>query len=450
MCPVGELTFDQALEFLETALTFGINPSLNGIRALTAALDAPQDAFASMQVTGTNGKTSVTRITAALLSAHGERTGTYTSPHLDSYTERIAVDGVAVSEAEFAAAVSAVRGAALGLARHHAESLGLDPESLDSAHTEFELLTAAALWHFRQAACTWASLEVGMGGRWDATSIVSPRVAVVTGVALDHTERLGVTREEIAADKAHIIKPGSIAVLGPGCSGLDDIFANRLNETGADVVRVGLAEDDVAWRVTAVPDAPGGWTWLDVYGLFDTYDGLAVRAPAYQAPNVATAIAAVEAALGRALSADAVRAVLHESTFPGRFELVRREPAVVIDGAHNPQAADVLAEAITDAFGARKPVVVLGILRDKDAEGIVRALAPVSSAIICTRNASSRCLDPEDLARVVEGITGIRPPVSPDVTSAIDLAVELASATSTGVVVTGSLYTAGEARVSAE
>lgn len=448
MRPLGALTYAEALGLLESALTFGINPSLDGIRALTVALGMPQDAFCSMQVTGTNGKTSVARIASALLSAHGQRTGTYTSPHLVSYTERMSVNGAPVAEDDLAAALSAVAAVVGDAIACNAETLGVTPASLGLANTEFELLTAAALWFFRERECDWACLEVGMGGRWDATSVVSPKVAVVTGVGLDHTDRLGVTREEIATDKAHVIKSGSVAVLGPGCEGVESVFSARVAETGARVVRVGLADEDVAWRVTAVPDRPGGQTRMDVYGVYATYDTLLAVAPSYQAPNVATAIAAVEAALGRALEPDTVRAVLEGLTFPGRFELLSAEPPLVVDGAHNPQAAGVLASAISEAFGERKPVAVLGILRDKDAEGIVRALAPVVSAFVCTRNDSPRSLSPEELAEIVRRTTNRRLFTEERIEGALRVAEALAREAETGVVVTGSLYTVGEVRAS--
>lgn len=442
------LTFKQALSLLDEALSFGINPSLDGIRVLTAALHSPQHAFDAMQITGTNGKTSVTRIAAALLAAHGLRTGAYTSPHLISYTERIAVDGKPVSEEEFADAMTAVASAVDDSAAHHAETLGVDITSLDVAYTEFELITAAALWLFRERGCDWACLEVGMGGRWDATSVVTPRVAVVTGVGLDHTDRLGGTRQEIAADKAHIIKRDSVAVIGPGCDGVEDVFAARIAEMGAGVVRVGLADQEVAWRVTALPDRPGGETRMDVYGVHALYDGLSVTAPSYQAPNIATAVAAVEAALGHGLEVDTVRATVAGLTFPGRFELLDDGPPLLIDGAHNPQAAGVLASAIDEAFGQRRPVLVLGILADKDVEGIVRALAPAASAFVCCRSASPRSLASGDLARVVERVTGVAPATCETIEAAVQMAREIAIARGTGVVVAGSLYTAGEVRAS--
>jgi len=342
-----------------------------------------------------------------------------------SYTERVEIDGVPASEEEFARALDAAFAAAG-----------------EAELTEFELLTAAALWLMRERSVDWACLEVGMGGRWDATSVVSSAVAVITGVALDHTERLGSTRELIAADKAHIIKLGSVAVLGPGCAGVEDIFLQRSLAVGAPTLHVGQAEDDVAWCVTGPPACPGGILRLDVDGAFARYPDLALRAPSYQAPNVATAVAAAEAALGRALDSAALQAALAGLAFPGRFELLSEDPTLVIDGAHNPEAAGVLAGAIAEAFGDNPPTVVLAVLADKDAAGIVAALAPVAGALIASENASPRCAAAVDLAHVIAEVSGREPIVEPSLPDAIAHALRMGR----GTVVTGSLYTAGLAR----
>jgi dihydrofolate synthase / folylpolyglutamate synthase len=423
--------YDEAVAALTQALRFGINPSLDGIRALTDVLGRPQDAYRCVQVTGTNGKSSVTRTCAALLEAHGLSSAAYTSPHLERYSERMEVAGTPVTDADFARAVEAALGAA--------EALGGDGVS---GFTEFELLTAAALWLFRELGVEWACLEVGMGGRWDATSVVTPAVAVVTGVALDHVDRLGRTVEEIAADKAHIIKHGSVAVFGPGTRAVHGILVERAAGVAAPVVTVAEQDADVTFRVTAAPSAPGATLALDVFGRFAAYPALGLTAPAYQAPNVATAIAAAESALGRALEIGAVRAALGGMRFPGRFEVVSDDPPVVLDGAHNPQAAAVLAGAIRAAFPGARPTLVLGILADKDAEGIVAALAPVAARIVVTRPDSSRALPAERLAEIVERVAGVRPTVAPELADAI----AIAGSDGAGVVVSGSLYTAGQAR----
>ncbi len=439
--------YAEAVDRLGRALQFGINPSLDGIRALAAALGSPGACFRSVQVTGTNGKTSVTRLVAAILTAHGARTGTYTSPHLVSYTERILIDGDPVSEALFAAAVQAAAGAADMLAARGAEALCLPADALASSVTEFELMTAAALWAFAQEGVEWAALEVGMGGRWDATSVVRPEVAVITGVALDHTERLGETREAIAQDKAQIIKPGSLAVLGPGVEGVDDIIASRAAAVGAPVVRVGGPMLDVAWTITRAPACPGGSLVLDVRTPLAAHRDLTLVAPAYQAPNVAVAIAASEAALGAPLDPHALAAALAGATFPGRFELLREAPPLVIDGAHNPEAAAVLAAAVAAAFADAPPLALIGVMADKDAGGLVRALAPAVTGFVCTRSGSPRALAPEALAAVVRAEGAPVLGTAPDVAAALTLAGEaVLGMDASGIVAYGSIYVAGEVR----
>ena len=447
--------YSRAVAALESSQRFGMHPSLSGIRALTSVLGQPQDAFSSVQVTGTNGKTSVTRMVAALLRAHGLPTASYTSPHLLQYTERIEIDGAPVAPEEFAEAAEAALAAQQRLAAGQLEALGLADDALvpgeaEAAFTEFELLTAAALWLMRERAVRWAVLEVGMGGRWDATSVVSPAVAVVTGVALDHTRHLGETIAAIAEDKAHVIKPGCTAVLGPGTEEVDSILALRAAEQGAGVVRVRGAADEtgadvagdralVTYKVVSRPTGPDDITSLHVEGVHATYD-LALRAPAYQASNAAVAIAAAEAALGVALDERRTAEALRRLTLPGRFDVLTRDPYVVADGAHNPAAAAVLAEALADAFPSRPPVAVLAVLSDKDAAGIVAALAPHVSRFVVSASSSPRALPAEELAALVRQHTAETPAVAPTVADAISVAANGGDA-----VVTGSLTTAGEA-----
>lgn len=432
----GEDAYRAAVASLSSALTFGIHPSLDGIKAIVAALGNPQDTFASVQVTGTNGKSSTTRLATALLRAHGMRTGCYTSPHLIEYTERMEIDGEPISPAAFAHAVSAAVAASARAA---------------AGATEFELLTAAALWAFREARVDVAVLEVGMGGRWDATSVVAPAVSVITGVSLDHTAHLGATREAIAADKAYIIKPASAPVLGPGTEGVERIFIERAEhlDTHPRAVREfgaasPLAEEmTVRYLVVERPDRVGGVTRMDVRGLHGMYEELAVVAPTYQAANVAMAIAAAEAALGRALDPGATRAALAVMTFPARFEVFAGDPLVVLDGSHNPEAARVLAHAIAEEFGETRPRVLLGVLADKDAAGIVSALAPVAGEWAVTTPDSPRALGADALAAVVSEVTGQDAGRYPDVASALETLVRRGAGP---LVIAGSLMTAGEAR----
>ncbi|MBS3956788.1 MAG: hypothetical protein KGZ40_04570 [Clostridiales bacterium] len=435
-------TYRDAVSALGNALTFGVNPSLTAITAMTEVLGWPHRKFDAVQVTGTNGKSSTARFIEALLRFHGLRTGLYTSPELHSYTERIEVDGTPVDEEMFARGVKV----ALDAARR----AGVEP-------TEFEILTAAALWTYRECAVEVAVLEVGMGGRWDATSVVEPKVAVVTGVALDHTEYLGETRGEIASDKAHIIKARSMAILGPGTRGVERTFQRRLAAVGdAALLRAvrskhaesPVAEDEtIRYAVTRNPDAPDAATIVDVWGVEAAYGNLALRGPSYQGANLATAIAAGEAYLGRALDSAIVGRVASETRIPGRFEVVRREPWLVVDTAHNAEGAEVLAAAIALAWPdcEARPAVVLGVLADKDAEGIVSALARVCGRFVAVAPGSPRALPAAELANTIVRVTGKTPQVAHSVSAGV---VSALAANSAGAVVTGSVRTAAEAIVS--
>ncbi|MCL2504036.1 MAG: Mur ligase family protein [Coriobacteriia bacterium] len=431
--------YEAALAALEGALVFGIRPSLQPIRSIAERLGNPQDAFNSVQVTGTNGKTSVTRLVAAILEAHGVHTGTYTSPALLSETDRIEGGGAQISEELFAEAVAH--------ALEAARSAEVEP-------THFELVTAACLWAYRECGVEAAVLEVGMGGRWDATSVVSPRVSVITGVGLDHTEYLGSTRERIAYDKAHVIKGCSATVLGPGTVGIERVFLKRAAAMGVSgsvrAVRCfgepsPVPEDKtVRFDVTARPQAPDGILRLDIEGAFGTYEHIEMVAPAYQAANIAAAVAAAEAYLDRRLDPAALRGSVRPLVLRGRFQVLAEKPWLVADGAHNPQAAIMLAEAIVAAWPKPdvRPTVVLGILADKDATGIVSALAKAVSSFVCVALPTPRALPADDLAAAVKEVTGLRPGVADSVAAGIGLAV---GTNPVGSVATGSLYTAAEA-----
>lgn len=433
--------FDEAVAHLKSALKFGIEPSLDGIRMLAEALGAPQRTFASVQVTGTNGKTSTSRMIAAILAAHGFKVGLFTSPELISYEERVEIDGAPVTREAFAGAVQRVAEAAA---------------TLERTITEFELLTGAALLMFAESRVDFAVLEVGMGGEWDSTSVVDPSVAVVTGVALDHQAVLGETLTEIARQKAGIIKPASAPILGPGIPDeVLSIFLERADacDTHARLVRaVGVessAPEDLTVRfalrdgegAAAEVGLPIAWD-VDVEGLHGSYPDFSIAAPRVFAQNIATAVAAGEAALGRALDPDLARSALADLALPGRFERLRTEPAVVVDGSHNPQAAAALADAIAEAF-AEPPLIVLGVLSDKDARGIVSALTPVAGGFVVTAPDSSRALPADVLADIVRELTDLPVRIAGSLTSALTYAIGSAQV---GVVVTGSLATAGQAR----
>lgn len=428
--PAGS-TYRDAVRALESARRFGVNPSLDTIRALMARLGDPQRSLRVVQVAGTNGKGSTTRMVDALLRAHGRRSGAFVSPHLDSPTEHVLVDGAPIGEALFAAAVDA----ALDAAEEAGDDLAEPP-------TQFELLTAAALWALRAAGVEWAVLEVGMGGRWDSTSVALPEVAVVTSVGLDHVEHLGPTVERIAWDKAHVIRPGVRAVLGPGTAATDEVFASRTAETGAPLVRVREGEGGgVRFDVTARQGTPDDATRIRVEGVHTSYD-LEVRGPAYQAENAACAVAAAELALGGALDLPSVDAALAELVVPGRFEVVARDPWTVVDAAHNAEGARALADAVRGAFAGRRVTVVLGMLSDKPAAEVVGALAPIAARFVAVRPMSDRAVGADELAAVVRSVTG----AAPD--TAIGAADAARSVRDAGeeCLVTGSVVTVAEAR----
>lgn len=395
------MTYDEAVAALEGALKFGMNPSLEPIAAMCAAMGEPQKRYRCIQVAGTNGKSSTTRMIAALLRAQGLRVGLYVSPHLVKYPERIEIDGRIVSDEAFAHGIEAALDAA---ARAGVQA------------TEFELLTAAALWLFAQEGVDWAVLECGLGGRWDATSVVNPQVAVITGVALEHIAILGDTIEKIAGEKAAIIKPGSRAVFA------HDLAAREVFEQQAQDV-----------------EAPYSYADPDATGPFD--NELALM-PVYQRSNLATALAVVEAALGHAPSGASVRAALDELVIPGRFEVLRRDPLVIIDAAHNPQSAHALAGELRRRFGDAWPIstLLIGVLDDKDARGIVRELCPLFSRIVVTASSSPRAIPADELATIVEDECGVRPELARSISEAHELLIN------EPILATGSITVAGEVK----
>lgn len=434
---MDRLTYQDALTRISVALQFGINPSLEPVRDACARLGEPQKRYRVIQVAGTNGKTSVARMCSAILTAHGLRTGHYLSPHLEEYTERFVVDGKEITPDAFAAALAKVLPAAETVERERGQ-----------AFTEFELLTVMAFQYFADAGCDGVVLEVGLGGRWDATTVADPEVAVITSIALDHTDRLGPDEAVIAAEKAEIIKPGGRLLVG------------RAGEKARRVTEAKAASEGVPVRTlgedfhVAAEDAPYGFVGFSVIAPGGSYPGMVLPTAApYQLENAALAIAAAEWLLeaGEAsprppLTLDPLRvaAALETLEFPGRMERLSDEPALILDGAHNPDAAARLAEALAVALPGRHIVFVLGIMADKDVAGILDALAPVAHEVVCTKNWSPRCMHPVDLALLCEQ-RGLTTCVEMQLTHACERALEHAGEDG-AVVVTGSLYTAGEAR----
>jgi dihydrofolate synthase/folylpolyglutamate synthase len=419
-----------------------LEPSLDRMTALMDILGEPQRTYPAIHITGTNGKTSTARMIERLLLAFELRTGRYTSPHVQSMTERISLDGRPIAPERFVETYRDLQPyiAMVDAAQPHRMSF-------------FEVLTGMAYAAFADAPVDVAVVEVGMGGGWDATNVVDGQVAVVTPIALDHTDRLGGTPGEIAVEKSGIIKKDATAVLAAQPADAARTLLARAADTGATVAREG-AEFGVVHREVAV-----GGQLLTLKGLGGEYEQVFLPLHgAHQASNAAVALAAVEAFFGigslhlRTLDQDTVRAAFAAVTSPGRLEVVRRSPTVVLDAAHNPAGAQVTAAALGEAFGFSRLVGVVGPSGDKDVRGLLEAFEPVFAEVVVTRNSTTRAMDVDELAALAVEVFGEeRVQVEPRLDDALEAAVALAEEegeyAGAGVLVTGSVITVGEARL---
>ena len=411
-------------------------PTLERIEALVSASGDPQDAYPVVHVTGTNGKGSTTRLCSNLLWSTGLSVGTYTSPHLERLNERIARSGSPIDDEALVAELRSL--AAL-------EDFLVARDAWPVPPTWFELVTAAAFRWFADVAVDAAVVEVGLGGRFDATNVADGAVAVVTNVELDHTEILGSTRSEIAAEKAGIVKCGAIAVIGETDPDIAGIFAAEARSVGArSLWQRGVDFGCVANRPAhggRVLDlrTPGG-SYTEVYlPLFGSHQG----------DNAAAALAAAEALLGVPLSGDVVAEAFAAATVPGRLEIAGRRPLVVLDGAHNRAGVDALRDALDEDFAAAPRIVaVLGCLRGRDPRELLAALRTdrLETVVACSPP-SPRALPADDIAGAA-AVLGIDATTAESVESALDDAMRRASAEDL-VLVTGSLYVVGVARAAA-
>lgn len=413
-------------------------PRLAATRRAAELLGDPHRAYPIIHITGTNGKTSTSRIIDSILRAHGLRTGLFTSPHLTRFNERIMIDGEPISDEALAANWADVR-----------PYLDLTDAELDAAGdprlTFFEAMTVLAFAAFADAPVDVVVLEVGMGGEWDSTNVADGQVAVFAPISLDHTKRLGNTVAEIARTKAGIIKPDADVVTAtqPPSALAELERAARLTESTLAV------QDDQFAIIDATPGIGG--QVISIRGLAGEYRDLFLPLlGAHQAQNAAVAIAAVETFLGRGsrvLSADVLAEGLATATSPGRLQLIGIDPPVLIDAAHNPAGAKVLVAGVRENFSFSELRIVVGILSGKDARGIIRELAGLGGQFVASHSRSERSIDYLDLADLVSETIGQDVvPAFGSLTEAIESAREWAAEQpGRGVLVTGSITLIGEA-----
>lgn len=428
--PAYQAALDYIFSFVDYSKTHTANLApenfdLRRMEALLARLDDPQRSFPSIHIAGTKGKGSTAALCAAALTAGGYRTGLYTSPHLQDFCERIQIDGSPISQEALVRLVEEIK--------PHVEAV---PQV-----STFEITTALAFMHFSRTAVQAAVLEVGLGGRLDATNVITPLVSVITSISLDHVPILGTTIAEIAAEKGGIIKPGVPVVVAPQKPEALDTLEALAAARGAPLLLVGR---DCTFE-----------------GLSHTLAGqrLAVRAGGRppveleipllgrpQIENAATAWLALQTTAGRGLpvSEDAVRAGFRQVHWPGRFEILKRAPFLILDAAHNQDSASKLAETVSTYLPDRKLILVFGASGDKNVRGFLEAILPFTDRLIATRSDHPRAMDPKAI-ETIAGELGTACTPTPDIESGLQLALSEAGQEDV-ILVTGSVFVAGAAR----
>ena len=415
---------ERAERHLRSLELFGMRFGLDRMRRLMTVLDSPERRWRSIHVVGTNGKSSTTRMTAAILERHGLATGAYLSPHLVSYTERVQIGERDLSMHAFAAAVARAAWAAERVNRTLAD---------DDHVTQFELLTAAAFWALAEHGVEVAVIEAGLGGRYDATAVIESTVTALTSVGLEHTRWLGPTVRDIAAEKLAVLRPRTTLALGV------DLDADALA-----LARSVAQERDARIVVASLGGAQGSAE----EGRAGAEVEPQLARGAFQRRNFALARAAAEAYLraeGIAPREDAVREAAASTAVPGRLEVIAESPLTILDGAHNPDAVAALVEALPELLGARELGLVMGVLEDKDAASMLRRLLPLCARAWFTAPPSARALSPAALQSLARQLDFEETVCEPQPRRALEQAQAWARARGTAaVLVTGSVYLAGD------
>ena len=424
------MNYEQAIAYVDKHIGLGGEPGLDRIRDLLDLMGRPHEGYPVIHIAGTNGKTSTSRLATLVLVAHGLMTGTYTSPHLQHIEERLSVNGRVSTSEEFALAVSDV--AAFADLRENAGEI---------PNTYFELTTAAAFAFFADQAVSATVLEVGLGGRLDATNVVEAEVCVVTSIGTDHTEFLGEDLGGIAAEKLAIAGPSSILVTGP----LPEEAMEQANQKAREL---GIQHRRFDWDygIEDYERGVGGWR-LTIKGAEATYEDVFLPLHGrFQLTNLAIAVAACEALVGRKLDTEAIRDAAAVATAPGRMEPLASSPFVMVDGAHNADGVRTLVESLQEEYPTTKWHVLLGVMGEKNVDLIIELLGPIARSFITTAVDSERALPALQLA---EKVTQILPGVPVLASETVEFGLDMARAEAGGdgaVLVTGSLYMVGEVR----
>jgi dihydrofolate synthase/folylpolyglutamate synthase len=415
-----------------------IAPTLDRIAALADALGSPQLSYPTIHIAGTNGKTTTTRLIDSLCFQLGMRTGRFTSPHLESFLERISINGEPISPEGMIATYNDI-----------ALYLDLIDSRMPNKLSFFESMCALAFVAFAEFPVDVGIFECGMGGEWDSTNVINADVSVITPIGFDHMEYLGDTLEKIALTKSGIIKEGSFAVLARQEPEVAQVLMHKSAQVDATPIREGI-EYAVKNRALAV-----GGQLISIAGVYGEYNDLFLPLHgAHQAANAATAIAAVEVFAGESkLDEEVVREALINATSPGRCEIIMRNPTVIIDAAHNPHGAQSLKKTISEEFDFESIIGVVAPMGDKDVDGILEELESVIGRLIVSKNSSHRAAELSELKSIADGIFGNdRVTAIESLQEALVKAIEQAkldngvSDSNTAVLVAGSVVTAGEAR----
>ena len=440
-----ELRYRETIEWIHGLGRFGIKPGLERITTLLEMLGNPHHRVQFVHIGGTNGKGSTAVMLASIMRSAGYSIGLYTSPYLLSFTNRMSVNGSDIDHSELVGLVDRVRPLV--------EKISSEQNLGDM--TEFEVVTALALEYFSSKKVDLVVLEVGLGGRLDATNVVNPLLSVITNISLEHTAVLGNTIEAIAAEKAGIIKMKKPVLTAAENKIALKVFKARCRELQAPFYRVYPLQEKPGERQNHKPFAM--LNEITEEGQIFTYYGFSLHLEnlfihlrgRYQLNNAATALAALEilAEEGFPVDESAIHRGLSETSWPGRLELLQKKPLVIMDGAHNPAAIEKLAEAMPQYFQYRRLILVIGILADKDIAAMLRHILPLADKIIFTRPVLSRAADPQDVANFAIGHfeMQIESLVIQDYSEALDRALELAGPED-AVLVTGSLYTVSDIR----